>query len=146
MEERKYCHYTFSTYNRKFVLNDRDIKCNLEKWFRDIAKDKQFEIISLAILSDHVHIPIEQKANDSPPYIMKCVKGASSHMFFKNYPNTNRCLYRKLWGRSYYFQEVDPSELKNVVYYIKNQTAASGADKRFIGKVKKEPRRLASGS
>lgn len=146
MEERKYYHYVFSTYNNKFVLSDRDVKDNLEKWFHCIAKEKQFEIISLAILSDHVHLLIEQKTNDSPSYIMKCVKGASSHGFFKDFPQTNRYVYRKLWGRSYFYEEINPSEMKEVIYYIKNQTDKSGVDKRFIRKVKKEPRRLASGS
>jgi putative transposase len=146
MEERKYYHYVFSTYNRKFLLNERGVKDDLKKWFHDIAEEKQFEIIALAILADHVHILIEQKANDSSSYVMKCIKGASSHMFFKNYPNTDRYLFRKLWGSSYNCKDVDPSETKEVIYYIKNQTDKRGVDKRFIGKVNKEPRRLASGS
>jgi putative transposase len=136
----------FSTYNGKFILDDRGVKNDLEEWFRDIAEEKQFEIIALAILADHIHALIEQKANDSSSYIMKCIKGASSHLFFKKYPNTDRHIFRKLWGGSYYSKEIDPGETKEVIYYIKNQTDKSGVDKRFTGKVNKEPRRSASGS
>ena len=146
MEERRYYHYTFTTYNRKHILGDKEVNNNIHKWFHEIAKEKQFDIISLNILADHVHILIEQKLNDSPSYIMKCIKGASSHKLFKYYTNTNRYLYRKLWSRSYHCREITPNEIKEVINYIKNQTSSLGADKRYIAGVKKEPRRSASGS
>ena len=138
MEERKYYHYIFAIYNRKFVLSNEDIKNNLTKLFYKTAQEKQFEIITLSILADHVHMLIEQKYNDSPSYIMKCVKGASSYGLFHHvYPNTNRFIYRKLWGRSYHCREVPVEELKGIEKYINNQIDRSGIDKRFSAVVKR---------
>ena len=145
MEDRKYYHYVFTTYKRQFILNE-DIKEHLRAWFYDIAKEKKFEIVAMSILGDHIHLLVEQKINDTPEYIMKCIKGASSHRLFKFYPNTNRFAYRKLWGSSYNCREIPESELKTVVNYVGNQTDKMGVDKRFIAGYKVEPRRLASGS
>ncbi|MFH1709676.1 MAG: IS200/IS605 family transposase [bacterium] len=144
MEDRKYYHYVFTTYKRQFILNE-DIKKYLQAWFHDIAKEKMFKIVAMSILGDHVHLLVEQKINDAPEYIMKCIKGASSHRLFKFYPNTDRFVYRKLWGSSYNCREIPEPELKTIVNYIGNQTDKMGVDKRFKAGYKVEPRRSASG-
>ena len=145
MEDRKYYHYVFTTYKRQFILNE-EIRKPIQKWFYDIAKEKKFEIIALSVLGDHVHLLIEQKVNDNPEYIMKCIKGASSHRLFELFSNTNRFVYRKLWGRSYDCKEISKSKLNVIVNYIGNQIDKMGVDKRFKAGCKTEPRRLASGS
>lgn len=103
MEERKYYHYTFTTYKRQFILND------------------------------------------NPEYIMKCIKGTSSHRLFEFFSNTNRFVYRKLWGRSYNCREISKSGLNTIVNYIGKQMDKMGVDKRFKAGYKTKSRHLASG-
>ena len=135
MKERKYYHYVFVTYKNRYII-EGDIKEYLKRIFGEIAKRKNIKIISLAILSDHVHMLIEQKQNDLPAYIMKCFKGYSSYKLFHEPPNIDRLIYRKLWARSYYRREVSASELRIVDDYIKHQINKLGEDKRFINKTK----------
>ncbi|MFC1559659.1 IS200/IS605 family transposase [Candidatus Margulisiibacteriota bacterium] len=145
MKERKYYHYMFVTYKKRYIFESAVRKYLREKFY-DVAKSKKIDIISLAVLGDHVHVLIEQKYNDSPAYIMKCMKGYTSYKLFREYPNMDRAVYRKLWARSYCCREVSASDLKIIQDYIKNQINVPGVDKRFIDENKMEPRRSASGS
>ncbi|MCX5726375.1 MAG: IS200/IS605 family transposase [Candidatus Saganbacteria bacterium] len=124
-----YYHYVFKTYNSRYVLIDKDLVNDLYEYFYKIAEEKGFKIRKVAILGDHVHLLIQQKENDNPSYIMKVTKGISAREIFKKY-KTDRLFYRKLWGRSFYAEKVEPKDLIKVDNYIKGQFK-SGEDKRF---------------
>ena len=127
-----YYHYVFRTYKKYNILTDKDIVKDLSNYFYEISKEKGFHIDKLSILADHVHMLIKQKQSDNLSYIMKAIKGISARKLFKNY-NSNRFVYRKLWGRSFFAEEIKPENINKIRYYIKGQKR-SGIDKRAISR------------
>jgi REP element-mobilizing transposase RayT len=137
----KTIHYVFSTYRRKKSLDDW-IAAELAVIFDEICKEKGFGLIAQNILVDHVHLLIKKKSTDCNEYIMKMIKGISSHHFFEKYPS-NRYAYRKLWSRGYRAREIkEETQLEEAIDYIEKQKI-KGLDKRI--RLNWKPRRLVSG-
>ena len=107
-----------------------EFKDKLTSEFKQIAKDKGFELLESSVLEDHVHLLIKQGVQDSTNYVMRMFKGISSRRFFQEYPS-NRYEYRKLWGRGYHYRKLSEAELPAVMEYIRNQIASNGYDKRY---------------
>ncbi len=124
-------HYVFSTYMRKQILEDQEAVNLLKNAFFEIAKEKQFKILACEILTDHVHILIEQDYSVSASCVMKFLKGISSKKFFSTF-KVNRLEFKKLWGRSFYAKKIKPSEVQNIVNYINNQRILGRIDKRYV--------------
>lgn len=136
-----YYHYVFKTYKGLYILTDKELVQELRNCFYQIADGKGFEIKELSILGDHVHMLIKQNPHDNPSYTMKMIKGISARNIFRGF-KTNRLFYRKLWGRSFFAEEIKAKEIMKVKNYIKKQIK-SGEDKRFSIK---EPRSSFAGS
>jgi len=124
-------HYTFGTYKGKQLLEDKELRAFLKTLFNEIAKEKGFEIIECEILTDHVHMLIEQGYQITTSVVMKFIKGISSRRLFQKYP-TNRFEIRKLWGRSFNARKISNEQKEQVVQYIKSQRNKNGIDKRFV--------------
>jgi REP element-mobilizing transposase RayT len=130
-ENNKACyHFVFNTYKRKSVLTDPMAVDFLYKVFYDISNIKGFHVVSCNILADHVHCLIEFDLKHRVDYVIRMIKGISSREFFKKF-NTNRFIYRKLWGRSYFAEQINPIDMNRIIDYINGQTKA-GIDKRYI--------------
>ena len=123
-------HYTFNTYNGIPLLEEQEIRDFLMKTFQDIANSKGFKILEMEILSDHVHMLIDQPYTLSMPSVMKYIKGTSARSLFHKYP-TNRFDIRKLWARSYNCRKLKSSQIETVTNYIRNQRGPDGIDKRY---------------
>ncbi|MCX5726768.1 MAG: IS200/IS605 family transposase, partial [Candidatus Saganbacteria bacterium] len=119
-----------NTYTGKPLLEDREIRVFLMNIFLEIAQEKGFQIVECEMLSDHVHLLIEQNYMVSTSLVMKNLKGISSRRLFQKY-NTNRYEIRKLWGRSFNARKINQDQTENVVNYIRNQRSSEGIDKRF---------------
>jgi len=123
-------HYTFNTYSGINILEDKEIRDFLLKVFNDIAKSKGFKILECEILSDHVHMLIDQPYSISTSSVMKFIKGASARYLFKECP-TNRADIRKLWARSFNCRKVPVEQKDIIINYIKEQRSIEGIDKRY---------------
>ncbi|MCX5750059.1 MAG: IS200/IS605 family transposase [Candidatus Saganbacteria bacterium] len=125
----KIVHYVFNTYKRKPILVP-EIAADLEQLFTSICEERGFKLLCQNILIEHVHILIEKKETESNEYIMQMIKGVSARRIFKKY-DTNRFVFRKLWGRSYRAEAIEgESHLQRIRQYIKNQKI-DGVDKRI---------------
>ena|GEM_PF-1309958 len=122
-------HYTFNVYKGKELLINREVQCFLRDIFHKISVEKGFEILECEILSDHVHMLINQSYNVSTSYVMKNIKGISSRRLFQKY-DVNRYEVRKLWGRSFHVRKIDNAQKAIVSNYIKSQRTYEGIDKR----------------
>jgi len=139
MEEIIY-HYVFRTYKGRSILTDPETIEFLYKTFINISLAKGFKIIASKIMEDHVHCLISFDSKHRPDYVVRMIKGISSREFFKAF-KTNRLVYRKLWGRSYFGEQINEDKFNIVINYINNQTDKSGIDKRYT-KNNREPRNL----
>ena len=123
-------HYTFGLYKRSDLLVDPGIRSFLKEVFSKIAAEKDFKIIECEILSDHVHLLVDQSYNLSTSFVMKNIKGVSSRRLFEKY-DTNRFEIRKLWARGFFAGKIGSFEKDAVVKYIRTQRTPDGSDKRY---------------
>lgn len=128
-----YNHYVFRTYKGESSLIDKESIQFLYESFEKIATVKGFQLITCKILADHVHCLIGFNEKHRPDYVIKMMKGISSRYFFEKF-RTNRFVYRKLWGRSYFCEELNENNIQTVINYINNQSDEKGFDKRFSRK------------
>ncbi|NQT29210.1 MAG: IS200/IS605 family transposase, partial [Candidatus Saganbacteria bacterium] len=111
-------------------LEALEVRAFLKTVFLEVSREKGFEIIECEILSDHVHLLIDQSYMLSTSMVVKNLKGVSSRRLFQKY-KTNRGEIRKLWGRSFDARKIDSNQKEVVINYIKNQMSPVGVDKRF---------------
>ncbi len=71
-----------------------DIEVRLKEIFQEIATANGFEIVTMEVMPDHVHLLVDCKPQHYIPNIIKALKGNSARFLFKEYPS----LKRKLWG------------------------------------------------
>lgn len=123
-------HYIFKTYLGRPTLEDKELRIFLKDTFVNISTEKGFKVIECEILSEHIHLLIEQSYLDSTSKIMKLLKGVSSRRLFQKY-HTNRFEHRKLWARSFYARKINNEEKEDVGSYIRKQRNENGVDKRY---------------
>lgn len=105
-------------YRRKVLVNGIDNR--LKKVFFEISKNKGFDIISMDIMPDHVHLLIDC----NPRYgIMQCItdlKWQSAHVLNKEFPEIRKKI-PSIWTRSCFVATVGSVSLDTVKSYIESQ-------------------------
>ena len=91
----------------------------LEKSLHRKAKELKLTIASLEIMPDHVHMFIKSKPTAAPHWIVQQMKGYSSRILRKKYPQLTSlpCL----WTRSYYCESVGHISEEVIKRYINEQ-------------------------
>ncbi|MCX5751655.1 MAG: IS200/IS605 family transposase [Candidatus Saganbacteria bacterium] len=126
----KFVHYVFNTYKRRPILVP-EIAADLEQLFESICEGRGFKLIRQNILIEHVHLLVEKKETESNEYVMQMIKGVSARRIFEKY-DTNRFVFRKLWGRGYRAETIEgEAHLQIVKQYISSQKI-DGIDKRIV--------------
>jgi len=90
-------HFVWIPKYRKRVLTGQ-VKDRLEQLFQECAEINQFEILELSIQSDHIHMLLSAKPRYSPSNIMNIIKGGTSRVVRKEFPE----LKEFLWGDSFW--------------------------------------------
>ena len=96
----------------------------LKSIFDDVCTDFEAELTEFNGESDHVHLLVHYPAKVSVSKLVNALKGVSSRMLRKHYPEEVERLYWQgaLWSPSYFAGSVgsaDPSVLRQ---YIEDQT------------------------
>lgn len=106
-------------YRRKVLVNGVDLKdiCNQK------AKELKFNIISIEVMPDHIHIFLKYPPTIPIYYIVQQIKGRSSRIL------RLKCHWLKikiptLWTRSYFAESVGVINEKTIIKYIENQKNA----------------------
>lgn len=90
---------------------------------RDIIEqsigDVKGKIEALEIMPDHVHLFVSIGPQISPHALIKRVKGATSNILRKRYPQLSKI--PALWSSSYYIGTVGHASESVVKLYIENQ-------------------------
>jgi len=111
-------HIVFCPKRRKAVLVDA-IATDCESIIRTTAANSQIEVLSLAIMPDHVHAFVSSPPKLSPHIIVKRLKGATARFLREKYPQLTRLPH--LWAASYYVGTVGSVSDSVVKMYIENQ-------------------------
>ena len=91
------CHIVWVTKYRYHVLKG-DIKTRCRELVIQICDVEEVEILKGVVSKDHVHIHIEYPPRTSISQLVKQIKGRTSRMIQKEYPQ----LKKRYWGRHFW--------------------------------------------
>jgi putative transposase len=87
-------------------LNE-DIAKRVEEIFREIAEVYEFEIETMAIVEDNVHVFLSAPPRYAPGEIVRILKSRSAKMVFKEFPQVRGELWAgELWSDGYFVRSV----------------------------------------
>lgn len=105
-------------YRRKVLINGIDERT--KELFLRIAEEKQFQILDMEVMPDHVHLLIDCNPRFGIMECVKALKRQSSHILRKEFPELNSKL-PTLWTRGCFVSTVGSVSLEIVKRYIENQ-------------------------
>jgi len=114
-------HIVWSVKYRKEILIGQ-IELRFKEIVYSIAEDKNFLVITLETMPDHVHIFASAHPKISPSYIVKMLKGISARKLFLEFPEIKQRLWKhRLWNSSFYIETIGSVSEENVKRYIERQ-------------------------
>lgn len=112
-------HLIWCTKRRKDVLKDAAAR-RAKEVFQEKADELGIEIVSMEVMSDHVHLFVKAKPTYAPHFIVNQLKGYSSRILRVEFPKV-RSKIPCLWSRSYYCESVGCISEDTIIRYIENQ-------------------------
>lgn len=107
---------------RKPILEDPKVKEFLEDQIHTIAETKDYEVLALEVMPDHLHLFISAPPFDSPTSIVKVFKGVTALRLFKKFPELKEEYWKgKLWSPSYYVGTAGHVSAETIRKYIEEQ-------------------------
>ena len=108
---------------RKKVL-DKAISGYLKDVFTQIAEHYEFNIDTMEVMEDHVHIFVEVPPKYSPADVVQIMKSISAREVFKRYPQLRKQLWSgELWNDGYFVRSVGDEVTADIIRrYIEYQT------------------------
>ncbi|MGB9858242.1 MAG: IS200/IS605 family transposase [Dictyoglomaceae bacterium] len=94
-------HFVWSTkYRRKVLLPPVD--ASLKEAIIALCAEHGYELLSLGVMPDHVHVFLSAPPKVAPAVIAKVLKGGTARMLFEKHPELKRELWSgHLWNPSY---------------------------------------------
>jgi putative transposase len=116
-------HFAWSTKYRRRVLAP-PVEETLKSAIADLCKEHNYELITMEVMPNHVHVFLSAPPKMAPAVIAKVLKGAIARMLFTRHPE----LKKKLWGGhlrnpSYYVGTAGDVSKETVKKYIELQKA-----------------------
>lgn len=104
------------------ALGKQSIKEDCETILTQIARERDWEILELAVMPDHVHVILRTHKPENPSDILFRLKGRSAYELFKKHPNM-RLRYRKghFWSRGSFCRNIGV-DIETERNYVRNQS------------------------
>jgi len=103
-------------------LEEAGIKEFLEDQIYTIAATKEWEVLALKVMPDHIHLFISTTPFESPTGIVKVLKGVTALRLFKKFPELRNKYWKgKLWSPSYYVGTAGHVSAETIQKYIEEQ-------------------------
>jgi len=105
---------------------DRKIKEYTKEVFQEIAEQFEFEIDTMEVMKDHVHLFLSAPPRYSPARIVQIMKSISAKQIFRRFPHLTSVLWnRELWSDGYFVRTVGDKVTAEVIKrYIQYQHKA----------------------
>lgn len=97
-----------------------DVADRLTQIIREVAAERECEIIELETMPDHVHLLIECNPQYGIHRLVKQIKGRSSRALRQEFPSLKSRL-PTLWTNSYFVATIGGATLEVVKQYVENQ-------------------------
>lgn len=104
---------------RRRVLSS-EVEGRLKAILREVAEERQAEIIELEVMPDHVHLLVGVDPQFGIHRLVRLMKGRSSHHLRQEFPWLKKRL-PTLWTNSYFVSTVGGAPLAVIKQYIENQ-------------------------
>lgn len=92
----------------------------VKKCIKEKCEERGWELCSVGVMSDHVHVFVKCKPTDSAAYIAAQLKGYTARIIRKEFPRLKSRL-PSLWSRSYYAESVGVINEETIKRYIDSQ-------------------------
>jgi len=115
-------HMVWAPKYRKMVLKG-DLARRLKIAFTEIADRYEFEIDTMEVNEDHVHLFLSAPPRYSPAQVVQILKSISARMIFKEFPKTKKQLWGgELWNDGYFVRSVGDKVTSEIIrWYIRYQ-------------------------
>lgn len=114
-------HIVFCVKYRHQILEGQ-IKQDLKDFFLKLAEVNGFQIETIEIVSDHVHLLLNCTPQHHIPDLLKTIKGPSARFLFKKYPELKKQLWGgHLWNPSYFVSSIGEASEDAIKKYIESQ-------------------------
>ena len=96
-------HIVWCIKHRKHLITD-ELKEFLDDQIRTIAESKEWSIIELEVMPEHIHVFISTPPFIAPTDIVKVLKGVTAKRVFEKFPKLRKKEFfgNHLWSPSYY--------------------------------------------
>ncbi|MCI0184643.1 IS200/IS605 family transposase [Sulfoacidibacillus ferrooxidans] len=105
-------------YRRRVLTSE--VEERLQAILREVAEERQADIIELEVMPDHVHLLVEVDPQFGIHRLVRLMKGRSSHHLREEFPWLKKRL-PTLWTNSYFVSTVGGAPLAVIKQYIENQ-------------------------
>jgi len=117
----KYYHVWFQTKLIKYLLVDI-IDARIHGLFKQIAEEKNINLLARGSLPDHMHLLIGLKLPQTLSWAVKQFKGISSRKIFQEIKFLKQDFKtNNFWARRYGAKEISPEGIQTTINYILNQ-------------------------
>ncbi len=102
----------------------------LKEVFQRIADEYEFQIDTMEVMEDHVHIFIEAPPAYSPSVLVQRLKSISAREIYKKFPEMRKAMWSgKIWNDGYFVRsvgdEVTVEIIRRYIEYQREENQAS---------------------
>jgi len=116
-----HAHLVFVTKYRKKIFDSKHIEF-LQKTFDKVCKDFETSLVECDGEKDHIHLLVNYPTKISITKLVNSLKGVSSRMLKKEFPELVSYYYKgALWTPSYFASSCGGAPLSIIKEYIENQ-------------------------
>ena len=120
-KHRILCHLVWIPKYRKRVLRGK-IAIRLKQLLYEACKINRRWINELSIQEDHVHVIIQIKPSDSVAEVVQTLKGGTSRVIRKEYPELEEFLWGdSFWADGYFVESVGKIDEEVIRKYVREQ-------------------------
>jgi putative transposase len=108
---------------RKHIFDD-EMREYVKEVFQRIAEEYEFDIDTMEVMEDHVHIFVEAPPRYAPSRVVQIMKSISAREVFKQYPELRKQLWAgELWSDGYFVRSVGDKVTADIIRkYIEYQS------------------------
>jgi len=115
----------------RFRVLEGEIKSRLEVLISQVCEGMEILLIEGRVNIDHVHVCLSVPPKYAPSAVMKAIKGKTSEMLFREFPELRRRYWgQHFWGRGYFVSTVGIDE-ETIKEYIRNQQEDDTAERQM---------------
>ena len=107
---------------RKMILKG-DLARRMKELFAEIAERYEFEIDTMEVKDDHVHLFLSAPPRYSPARVVQIIKSISAKVVFRQFPEVKEQLWGgEFWSDGYFVRSVGDKVTSEVIRrYVKYQ-------------------------